>query len=120
MPGVMKIELKNLLFFAYHGLYAEERKAGNEYEINLTVTYQTDEKVIRSINNTVNYAVLYEIVKQEMTDPADLLETVAMSITEKIHVAFPQVKKIAIAVSKQHPPITKFMGHVGVSYEKEY
>ena len=40
MPGSITIELKGLRFFAYHGLYAEEQKTGNEFEIDLFVTHQ--------------------------------------------------------------------------------
>jgi dihydroneopterin aldolase len=36
---VITIELKQLRFLAYHGLYAEERKTGNEFEINLSVSF---------------------------------------------------------------------------------
>ena len=37
MAGMISIELKRLRFLAYHGLYAEEKKTGNEFEVNLVV-----------------------------------------------------------------------------------
>lgn len=120
MGGLMKIELTDLRFFAYHGLYAEERKIGNAYEINLIISYAIKSEIITDIAETINYAAVYDLVKNEMINPADLLETVAMKIVKRIHDSFPQAKKIEIAVYKLHPPIEKFQGKVGVNYQREY
>ena len=40
MAGWMTIELKGLRFFAEHGMYVEERKVGNQFEIDLEVSYK--------------------------------------------------------------------------------
>jgi len=37
MGELISIQLKELRFFANHGLYPEEQKIGNEFDINLTV-----------------------------------------------------------------------------------
>jgi dihydroneopterin aldolase len=120
MAGLLTIKLNNLRFFARHGLYAEEVKTGNEFEINLSVSYLPDTILVTDIETTVNYISLYELVKAAMQKPTPLLETVVMVIAEKIHQEFPQVKKINISISKLHPPIAKFTGEVGVRYEREY
>ena len=120
MPGLLTIELKQLHFFAHHGLYAEERKTGNEFEVNLIVSYQPSSGTITDISDTVNYVQLYDLLKVEMQKPRHLLETFVMGVTELIHVAFPQIKKVKISITKLHPPIAKFTGTVGVNYTKEY
>jgi 7,8-dihydroneopterin aldolase/epimerase/oxygenase len=120
MPGLLTIELKQLHFFAQHGLYAEERKTGNEFEVNLIVSYQPSSGTITDISDTVNYVQLYDLLKAEMQKPRYLLETFVMEVTELIHVAFQQVRKIEISITKLHPPIAKFTGTVGVKYSKEY
>lgn len=120
MAGLMKIELKALRFWGYHGLYGEEKKTGNEYEIDLILSYLAKTEIIHGIEDTLNYASVYDIVKNEMIHPADLLETIAMTIAKKIHLSFPEAINIEIAVSKLHPPIEKFEGQVGVRYQIEY
>ena len=120
MTDLMTIELKGLHFFAYHGLYAEERKTGNEFEVNLAVSYLPVSGTITHLDDTVNYSLLYELLKTEMQNPRNLLETLVMEVTETIHLSFPQIKKIEIAVTKLHPPIPKFTGTVGVKYSKNY
>ena len=120
MNGLLTIELHKLYFFAHHGLYAEERKTGNEFEVNLTVCYQPPSGTITDITETINYVQLYVLLKAEMQKPRDLLETFVMEVTELIHLAFPQVRKVDISITKLHAPILRFSGTVGVKYSKEY
>lgn len=120
MPGVLTISLNNLRFYAYHGLYAEEKNIGTGFEVNLSVLYSPGTVIVNDIEATVNYVSLYDLVKREMQKPRELLETFLMEVTEHIYVAFPQVKKVEISATKLNPPIEKFVGTVAVKYEKEF
>jgi dihydroneopterin aldolase len=120
MPGLITIELKHLIFLAYHGLYAEEKKTGNEFEINLSVSYQPSSGTISGISDTVNYAELFGLLKIEMQKPRQLLETFLMEVAEIIHASFPQIMKIEISITKLYVPIAKFNGTAGVKYQKDY
>lgn len=114
------IELKGVRFFAFHGVYQEERQAGNEYLVDLSVKYRSGAKGVNKIADTVNYEKLFEILKQEMQQPRDLLETLATSIIEKIREQFPQVKETIISIQKKNPPMTNFSGNVAVTFKKSY
>lgn len=120
MSGLITIELKSLRFFAFHGLYQEEKIIGNEFEVNLTVAHVSKKATIADLDDTINYAGLYSMLQTEMQKPRELLETFAMELAEGIHVAFPLVKKIDIAITKLHPPIPRFTGTVTVSYSREF
>ena len=120
MPGEITIELKGLRFFAYHGLYAEERKTGNEFQVDLLITHIPADATITSLSETVNYVRLYELLKTEMQKPRDLLETFLMELTEVIHASFPRIRKVEILITKLQPPILGFTGRVGVRYFKEW
>ena len=120
MAGLISIELKQLRFPAYHGLYVEEKKTGNEFEIDLTVSFLPSAGTITGISDTVNYAELYALLRTEMQKPRHLLETLVMELAEIIHSSFPQIKKIEISVAKLHIPIAKFTGTAGVRYKKDY
>jgi dihydroneopterin aldolase len=120
MAGHFTISLEALRFFAYHGLHEGERKTGNEFEVTLHVTFESGEHVITSIDQTVNYASLSEIVNRKMDQPENLLETIAMNIVEEIHTSFPRVRKADVSITKLHPPIPAFTGHTVVRYEKEF
>lgn len=119
MNDILTISLNHLRFFAYHGLYAEEKKIGAEFEVNLIVSFPA-ENTISELNNTVNYEKLFQLLKDEMQKPRELLETFAMEVSESIHQSFPSIKKNEISITKLHPPIKGFTGNVSVNYLKEF
>jgi len=117
---MVTIKLKQLRFFAHHGLYEEERKVSNEFIVDLEVDFETPKAVITRMNETINYIKLYELVKKHMLQTTDLIETLATKITETIHELYPQVKKISISITKKFPPVINFSGNVSVNFEKKY
>lgn len=120
MPGLITIELNKLRYFGYHGLYAEERKTGCEFEVSLTVSYIPASAIITGVASTIDYVTLSGIIAEKMKSPVDLLETLTMQIAETIHLSFPQVKHVEISIMKLNPPIENFTGQVGVRYRKDY
>ena len=120
MNSLLSIELNDLHFYSYHGLYAEEKKTGNEFEVNLSVSFQPVSGTVTDISDTVNYSKLYALLKTEMEKPRHLLETFVMEFAEIIHTSYPQVKKIEIAITKLHVPIAKFIGTARVKYSATY
>lgn len=117
---MITVELRNILFHAHHGLHKDERKTGNEFSVDLSVRYKPEKKKIVDIDETINYVTLYEILKKEMSHPTDLLETLAIRITESIKDEFKQVKDLEITITKLNPPITNFQGKVSITYKKEF
>jgi dihydroneopterin aldolase len=120
MASVIKIELKRLRFFAFHGIHAEEKLIGNEFEVNVIATYLAPPEIIHSINDTVDYSKMFSIVKEQMSIPRELLETLAMETVEKIHTAFPQLKSVSYSILKLNPPIPHLTGSVSVNYTAEF
>jgi len=118
MAAYFTIELKGLQFFAEHGLYEEEAKVGNEFEVDVSIEYKAPQAVVSSIEQTINYAEVFYIVKNEFGHRKDLLETCAMQIAERLQKQFPQIEKLTISIKKLHPPITNFEGSVGVTFTK--
>ncbi len=120
MKELVIIELNNVRFHAYHGLFEEERRTGNDFVVNLRVEMIPASGTVTGIDETINYATLFRIVQEEMQQTRDLLETLTMEIAEHIHQSFPSVKKISISITKLNPPIAHFTGNVIVTYQKEF
>lgn len=99
------IRLHDLHFHAYHGVMDQERLVGNDYTVNVSVgaplqaAVQTDR-----VEDTVNYATLYELVKAEMEKPSALLEHVAGRMAQRIFTTFSTVTEVRVAVKKLNPP----------------
>jgi dihydroneopterin aldolase len=58
-----------------------------------------------TLSDTVDYVLLNRIVKEEMSVPSDLLETVAKRILDRVLTEAPMVEKVTVSVSKINPPI---------------
>ena len=98
--------LQNVRFHAFHGVMPQERRVGGDFLVNLRVGYPL-EKAMQSdeVGDTLNYAVLYEVVQAEMMKPSNLLEHLAGRITDAIVKRFPQVTSIDLELMKQNPPM---------------
>lgn len=118
MPSLLTIKLENLRFYCYHGLYAQERQTGGEYQVDLQVDCNNYDAglPISSLSQTIDYVQLYAIIKEEMNNPRDLLETLAMSIVNRI-AAGCVCQHIAIEIKKFAVPIPEFSGNTAVRFE---
>jgi dihydroneopterin aldolase len=113
------IHLHHLKFFAYHGLYEEERKAGNNFEVDVDVVADLP-VTITKLEQTVDYAIVYAIIDERMKQPTALLETLVHDLAEKIHDYDSRIKSVNISIKKLSAPIKFFNGVVGVSYKKDF
>jgi dihydroneopterin aldolase len=117
---MITIHLNNIKFYAYHGIHAEEKILGNEFEISVDIRFNEEGHLITSIKQTINYVDIYNIIKERMNRPSNLLETVVMEIGNSIKMKYDNVQLINIELKKLHPPIQGFQGTVGVSWKKEF
>lgn len=100
------IILSNIRFHANHGVLEQERLTGGDFTVSLRAGYNI-ETAMRSdrVEDTLNYAALYEIIKREMLKPSRLIENVAYRIAESIFAELPGVESLDITVTKQNPPM---------------
>jgi dihydroneopterin aldolase len=117
---MLSVQLFDLAFHAFHGVFEEEAKTGNNFQVNLEVKY--DERNIKfdSINSVINYEDLYMIVKKRMAIPSPLLEEVAEAIIRKIMHQYSYVKDISVSIYKLQAPIENFKGKVGITLQKTF
>jgi dihydroneopterin aldolase len=114
---MMQVILEGLRFHSTHGLHKEEALTGGEFEVNLTASYEPDEVPVQHIHQTIDYTILYQLIKERMNQRTDLLESIATDIAIKALDQFPSIQQVNISIKKLHPPIVNFQGAVGVSYE---
>lgn len=101
-----RIEVNGIRSFAYHGCMPEEALTGTYFltDISLTTDFTTA-ATNDSIEDTVNYAKLHEIVEQEMAIRSAVIENVALRIYKAIKETYPEIITLSVRVAKQNPPM---------------
>ena len=106
-------------FFAYHGIAADEKKNGQKFEVDLTVT--TPLKVAGrndDLTRTIDYSILFKIVKTEMNKESfDLIETVGENIASSIIKNF-NVENVNVVIRKPHAPIKGNFDYVSIEINR--
>ncbi len=100
------IELRDIHLYAHHGVMPQERSVGAWFTVDIKMEIN-DHKCAYDdeINNTVSYAEVYDIIKEIMHTPSNLLENVGKRIIEAIFNRFSQIDSIETTISKDTPPI---------------
>ena len=110
------IELENMEFYAYHGCFAEEQQVGNYFRVDVWVETDCDIPArTDNITDAVNYQVIYDIVKEEMSITSHLLENVVKRIIDRIHSKFPAISGLRVKVAKKNPPLGGKLKSVSVT-----
>ncbi|WP_374723870.1 dihydroneopterin aldolase [Calidifontibacillus erzurumensis] len=102
-----KIYLNKLQFYGYHGVMPEENKLGQRFtvdlilELDLTKAGQSDD-----LNETVNYAEVYQIVKSIVEGkPSKLIEHLAEQLAAALLKSFSKIDFCTVKITKPDPPI---------------
>lgn len=100
------ITLTNVRFRALHGVLPQERRVGGDYLLTLRVGFDVSRAVQSDdVTDTLNYATLYEMARQEMAIPSQLLEHVAGRIGQRVLSEWPEVTTVDLTLTKENPPM---------------
>ncbi|MDU7339200.1 MAG: dihydroneopterin aldolase [Clostridium sp.] len=102
-----KIIVKGLRVFAYHGVNAEEKRDGQNFEVDVTASVDLSAACSSDcIDDTVSYAKILKTTVRVMKEQSyDLLERVAQRIAEQLFQDFPQVMELEVLLKKPEAPI---------------
>jgi dihydroneopterin aldolase len=105
-----KIVLEAMRFHAFHGVMPHEKQVGNEFEVSLTLEVDVTAAVESDqVDDTINYADLYTLVKAEMAIPSGLIEHVGGRILKRVKAEYPRVTGLEVRVAKLNPPVGGMM-----------
>ncbi|GAB6992587.1 dihydroneopterin aldolase [Paenibacillus pini] len=101
-----KMIMSRMEYYGYHGVFAEERKLGQRYyidlelEMELRAAGESDD-----LNLTVNYAEVHEVVKKVVeTESFQLIEALCERIASVVLDTYTSINAITVKVTKPHPP----------------
>lgn len=91
---------------ARHGVLPQERVTGNDYTIDVDAEYDVSAAMQSDqVDDTLNYASVFQVVKEEMGVPSQLIEHVAGRIADRMLKDFPDIKSLKIRIRKDNPPM---------------
>ena len=109
------IFLHDIHFYAFHGVLAQEQKIGNDFRIDIKLEYDIAKACCTdNIKDTINYAEVYKIIKEEMEIPSQLLEHVSARIVNHLFEALPALSGISILLAKRNPPMGADLKEAGI------
>lgn len=109
------IYLNGIRIYAYHGVSPQETNIGNEFRIdlklkaNLCKAIQTDQ-----VEDTISYADVYKVLKEEMCIPSKLLEHICGRLIQRLFKEFPEIEEIEIKLAKRNPPMGADIDSAGI------
>ncbi len=110
------IIISGMEFYARHGCFAEEKIIGTRFRVDLKLTTSVLEAAQKDdLSKTVNYQAVYKEVKLIMSDPVNILETLAYKILQMISNTYTTVVHAEVTVYKLNPSIGGKVDSVSVT-----
>ena len=102
-----KIELKNLIFFAYHGAVHEESQLGQRFKVDVLLSLVDGLEFEKdTTDQTVNYVEIYALIKAAFKNCRfNLIEHLAEVIASQILRDFDKVMEVTIKIKKPSVPV---------------
>lgn len=116
----MKICLNEMVFYGFHGVFAEERSLGQRFIVSLHLTTDAaHDDLIHKLDDTVDYTKVYALLKVIMeSDQFQLLETVANAILDRVLQEFTLVSKAEVFIQKPSVAIQGSLKSVEIVMER--
>ena len=112
------IFVNDIQLHAYHGVMPQEQLTGNDYPVSVSAQYPIDKAIITDdVQHTLNYAMVYDIVKEEMGISSKLVEHVAGRIAQHLMKQFADISAVRVRVTKLNPPMGAQCAGAGVEIE---
>lgn len=100
---------------AFHGVSKQEQKVGNDFRIDIKLEYDISKACSTdNLEDTLSYADVYQIIKEEMEMPSQLIEHVSARIVNHLFDALPAITNIFISLAKRNPPMGGDLKEAGI------
>lgn len=116
-----KIILKNMEFYGYHGLFQEENKLGQRFNVDVELFVslkqagQTDQ-----MEDSIDYGHVFNVIKEVVEGkPRNLIERIAQLIADQLLNRFTPLQACKVKVKKPNPPIDGHYDFVAVEIYRE-
>ena len=100
------VRINNMQFRGHHGCLESERRDGNWFRVDLAYDYDMRKAILTDdLQEAIDYSEIYEVIKDEMGEPSNLLEHLAGRILNAVTDRFPRIDYAELTVTKFNPPL---------------
>ncbi len=109
------ILLQGLQYHAFIGVGEQEQVVGNDYVLDLRLGYPFAAAMESDVvDDTLNYADVFNIVSEVMKQPSKLLEAAAGKIVKELCARYKRLESIDLKLVKRNPPMGADCDSTGV------
>ena len=116
-----QIFLTGIKGFAFHGVYPEERREGQNFSVDIVAAVDLYPAGISDdLNNAVDYSLVARAAHEELVgEPLNLIEAVAERIAQRILSEFASVISLKVKVHKPDAPVGLDISDIAVEIERK-
>ena len=115
-----EIILDNMEFHAFHGCLEHEKNLGNSFLVTVKIQIDTTQAGISdNLEDTLNYQLVYDVIKSQMEMRSNLIEHLARRIIDAVMGKFDQIKSIKLKLTKLNPPLGAKVESVSIKLESK-
>ncbi len=113
------LKIKNMAFYGYHGLFEEEAKLGQKFEVDVEIYGDFKGFACKNTPQTVDYPRVCEMVEKVVTgERYGLVEALADRIADVL-LSELGLSKLIVRVRKPNPPVSVNFDGVEVEVRRE-
>jgi len=119
MSDSVKVAVRGLECFGYHGVFPEERENGQRFVVDLEMTLiETSATRTDHLADTVDYEAIVEAVASILEGPSvSLLEHLAALVADRV-MAEPRVLEVAVTVRKPEVKLARPVTETAVTLRR--
>lgn len=117
-----RIYIENLKIFAYHGVFPEEKRVGQNFYVNAILEIDAEKAGIADdLSLSADYGEVCLYIERVMTEKSyDLIEAAAQAVACGILRNFPLVRSVEAEIRKPEAPIKMEFGSVSVKVKRSW
>lgn len=115
----IRIAVKKLSIFAYHGVNDEEQKLGQRFYVDLDLAVSPVSATLTDkLADTISYEdVIHEVENVFKGQKFRTIERVARAVSDAVMVRFPTIISLSVTVHKPSAPVAAIFDDVAVTVD---
>lgn len=122
MDRLDRLTLSGMMFYARHGVHAEETALGQRFEVDVDMYADLSAAAAQDrLEDTIDYSAVYRVVQAAVTGERRyrLLEALAQAVAQRLLNDFALLEKVTVRVRKPHAPLNGIFNYVEAAVTRE-